>query len=104
MRRGWQVELLDGTVISEDQMEWKALPKSDIVTISLLYDGREWHFNNKTVYIQKKKASMSPGVAESFRVESRSIGYYDVIDGKSCKVWYTVNEDTGNMIMEVEEL
>jgi len=104
MRRGWCVEYSNGTVINEDQMEWKDLPKLNIIRITLRYDGREWSFHDKVAYVQKKKASMIPGVTESFQVESRSIGYYDIIDDKNCKVWYTVNEDTGKMIMEVEEL
>jgi len=104
MLRGWEIELADGTVINEDQMEWKDLPKLNIIRVTLHYDGREWHIRDKVAFIQKKRASMVPGVAESFQIESRSIGYYDVIDNKDCKVWYTVNEDTGKMIMEVEEL
>jgi len=104
MRRGWSVEYLDGTIINEDQMEWKKLPKVNMVTVVLHYDGREWLIHNKAAYLQKKQASMIPGVNESFQVESRSIGYYDIIDGKDCKVWYTVDENTGNMTMEVNNI
>lgn len=85
-------------------MEWKLLPKIDIIRITLRYDGREWNIHDKVAYVQKKRASMAPGVQESFQIESRSIGYYDIIDGKNCKVWYTVDEFTGKMTMEVENL
>jgi len=101
MRRGWAAEYVDNTVINEDQMEWKKLPKTNMISLTLHYDGREWAIHDKAAYIQKKKASMIPGVDESFQIESRSIGYYDVIDGNNCKVWYTVDENTGQMIMEV---
>ena len=104
MRRGWCVEYNNGTVINEDQMEWKKLPKINMIRLTLHYDGREWSIHDKVAYLQKKQASMVPGVNESFQIESRSIGYYDIIDGKNCKVWYTVEEDTGKMIMEVTNL
>jgi len=104
MRRGWEVEYADGTIINEDQMEWIKLPKVGIIRLTLRYDGREWHITNKTAYTQKKKASVIPGVPDSFQVESRSIGYYDKVDDKDVKVWYTLNEETGVMKAEVEEL
>jgi hypothetical protein len=104
MLRGWEVAYADNTTINEEQMEWKALPKLNMIRLTLHYDGREWSFHDKVAYIQKKRGSMIPGVTESFKIESRSIGYYDIIDEKNCKVWYTVNEDTGKMVMEVEEL
>jgi len=101
--RGWEVQYSDGTIINEEQMSWKSLSKVNIVRVSLKYDGRQWDILNKPAYLQKKRASMVPGVAESFRAESRSIGYYDEVDGKSCKVWYTVEEDTGKMTVNIEE-
>lgn len=104
MRRGWEVEYADGKIIKENQMDWKKLPKQNMVRLTLHYDGRQWDLNNKIAYVQKKRASMIPGVANSFQVESRSVGYYDTVDGKTVKVWYTVNEITGFMKMEVENL
>lgn len=89
----------DGKTINEAQMDWKKIPKKDIVQVSLLFDGRRWDINGKEVYVQKKRASMVPGVPESFTIESRSIGYYE----GNKKVWYTVNEFTGQMKMEVQE-
>jgi hypothetical protein len=99
MRRGWEVEYENGTIINEDQIEWRKLPKNGIVRLTLRFDGRKWDINNKIAYVQKKKASVIPGVPESFRVESRSIGYYE----GNKKVWYTVDEFTGHMNMEVKE-
>lgn len=104
LRRGWEVEYDNGLVITEDQMEWIKLPKIGIIRLTLRYDGREWNIFNKAAYLQKKKASVVPGISDSFQIESRSIGYYDKIDGKDVKVWYTLNEETGMMKIEVEEI
>lgn len=104
MRRGWEVEYADGTIINENQMDWKKIPKVNMIRATLHFDGRQWDLNNKMAYDQKKRASCVPGVAESFQVESRSIGYYDVVDNQTIKVWYTVNEFTGKMTMEVQNL
>lgn len=95
--RGWVVEYEDGTTIREDQMEWKEIPKINMKRLTLHYDGRRWDIIDKLAYVQKKRASMIPGVQESFQVESRSIGYYE----EDKKVWYTVDEATGKMTMEV---
>jgi len=100
MRRGWEVEYVDGRVIKEVQMKWIDIPKTDIVRVTLHYDGKRWDIHNKPAYVQKKRASMVPGVAESFVVESRSIGYYE----EHQKVWYTVDEFTGQMKMEVVDI
>ena len=97
MRRGWEVEYSDGTKIREDQKDWKKITKNNIVRITLHYDGRRWDIHNKKAYTQKKQASVIPGIPESFVVESRSIGYYE----GNQKIWYTVNENTGAMKMEV---
>lgn len=104
MRRGWEVEYADGTIIKEIQMEWKKISKVDIVRVTLHYDGRQWDLNSKMAYDQKKRGSCVPWVPDSFQIEARSVGYYDMIDGKTVKVWYTVNEFTGKMTMEVKNL
>ena len=100
MRRGWEVELADGTVLQETKVDWSKVPKNNIVRLTLRYDGREWNILGKEAYIQKKRGSMAPGDMSSFRVESRSIGYYE---GGS-KVWYTLNEHTGEMKVKVEDI
>jgi len=100
MRRGWEVEYADGTTINESQKEWKQVPKVGIIRLTLHYDGRQWDIHNKEAYIQKKRGSMVPAKPETFRVESRSIGYYE----NNSKVWFTVDEHTGRMRMEVEDI
>lgn len=99
-RRGWEIQFKDGTVINETQMDWKKVPKKNIIRLTLRYDGREWNIHNKIAYVQKKKGSAIPGDPKSFRIESRSIGYYE----GNQKIWYTVDEFTGRMNMEVIEL
>ena len=100
MTRGWEVEYENGHVIQEEQMEWKDLPnKKDIVRVTLRWDGRRWDIKNKEAYFQRKRASMVPGVAESFRIEARMIGYYE----GNKKVMYEVNEFTGEMKLKVIE-
>ena len=94
--RGWEVELLDGTLINEEDMDWKNVPKKDIKSLTLHYDGRSWTVYGKEGYFQKKRASVAPWVANSFQVESRSIGYYE----GNIKIAYTVDEFTGKMKME----
>ena len=99
MRRGWEVEYENGTIIDESQMNWRKVPKKGIIRLTLRYDGREWNIHNKDAYLQKKRGSVIPGVASSFAVESRSIGWFE--DNK--KIWMTVDESTGRMRLEVEE-
>ena len=100
IRRGWEVEYADGTKINENQAEWKDIPKQGLIRLTLHYDGRRWDLNNKLVYFQKKQASVVPGIADSFQIESRTIGYYE----DNHKVLYTVNEHTGKMIMAVQDI
>jgi len=97
--RGWEVEYADGTTIDEDKTVWQKIPKNGIIRLTLHYDGRRWDIVDKDVYYQKKHASVVPGMADSFRIESRSVGYYE---GNN-KVLYTVDEHTGKMNMEVKE-
>jgi len=96
--RGWSVLYQDGSTATEADTDWKAVKKNQINKLSLCYDGRKWELVSKGGYLQKKQASMVPGMPETFRVESRSIGYYD---GNS-KIWYTVDELTGAMKINVE--
>lgn len=97
--RGWVVEYFDDSTVHEDQVEWRAIKKNQIKTLKLWFDGRCWALSGKEGYLQKKQASMIPGIQESFQVESRSIGYYE----GNLKVWYTVDESTGIMKMHIEE-
>ncbi len=99
MRRGWEVEYEDGKIIKENQKEWREIPKIGIKRMTLHFDGKRWDLSGKDAYTQKKRASQAPGDAASFVIESRSIGYYE----GNKKVWYTVNENTGMMNINVTE-
>jgi len=98
--RGWEIEYVDGTTVNEEQEEWTKVPKQNIVRLTLHYDGRRWDINDKIVYFQKKTASVVPSIPDSFRIEARSIGYYEGTN----KILYTVDEHTGRMQMEVKEI
>jgi hypothetical protein len=97
MRRGWIVLLNDGKEIYEGEMPWKEIPKRKIKKLSLIFDGRRWDLTGKEAYFVKYRASMVPGVKESFRIEKRTIGYYEGAN----KICYTVNEGTGEFKLEV---
>jgi hypothetical protein len=97
MRRYWEVELKDGTILREGQIEWKEVPKRAIIRLSLFYDGRRWDLIDKEAYFVKYRASMVPGIKESFRIERRTIGFYEGAN----KICYHVDENTGKFSMEV---
>lgn len=98
--RGWYVKYYDGTEAYEGNVEWKDIPKVGIKRLTLHFDGRQWDIVGKQVYLQKKHASVVPGIPESFQIESRSIGYYE----DTHKILYTVSEHTGVMKMEVKDI
>lgn len=98
-RRYWELEYANGEIITENQMEWGDAPKINIVRLTLHYDGKRWNVQNKSAYVQKKRGSVAPG-GGGFAIESRSIGWYE--DNK--KIFYTVDEFTGQMKIEVKEL
>jgi len=99
MRRGWMVLLDNGTIMTEESHKWRDVPNKDIKCLSLLFDGRRWDLSNKQAYFVKNRASMAPGVASSFRVERRCIGYYE----GAKKIHYMVEEATGIFSMQVED-
>jgi len=97
MKRYWEVELNDGTIIYEGQMEWKEVPKRAIQRLTLFYDGRRWDLTGREAYGVKIRCSMIPGIQESFRVERRTIYYYEGAN----KICYHVDENTGKFDLEV---
>ena len=97
MRRGWEVELSNGSILRESDLDWRKVPKNQIVRLSLFYDGRQWDLTDKEAYFVKYRASMVPGIQESFRIERRTIGFYEGAN----KVCYHVDEATGKFSMEV---
>jgi len=78
--RGWEAQLRDNTILREGQVE-----------------NRRWDLTGKEAYFVKHRASMIPGVKESFRVEKRIIGFYE----GAKKICYNVEETTGKFSMEV---
>jgi len=96
MRRGWIVELYDGTTLWECDTDWASVPKKEIKSLTLIFEGRKWKLENKQAYIQRKRASIAPGEKVPI-IEQRIIGYYE----GNLKVEYVVDEYTGNMKMRV---
>jgi hypothetical protein len=97
IRRGWEVELKDGKVLTEKQIAWKDVPKIQIKRLSLHYEGRSWHLTDKQAYFVNTRASIVPGIAESYQVEQRTIGFYEGAD----KVHYTIDEHSGKFTIKV---
>jgi hypothetical protein len=95
---GWEVQLKNGKIYREGQIEWGRVPKKDIIRLSLYhYGGRQWDLTDKQAYGVKTRASVVPGVAESFRIERRTIYFYE----GAKKICYNVEESTGKFSMEV---
>ncbi len=98
MKRGWEVELYDGTIMQEDSYEWREIPKLKIKRLTLHFDKRRWDLTDKQAYFVRTSASVVPGAPESFTIEKRGIGYYE----GSNKILYSVNEFTGEFQMKVD--
>ena len=96
-RRYWEVELNTGLRLKEGQVEWREVPKHLIVRLSLFFDGRQWDLFGKEAYFVRYRASEIPGIPESFRLERRTIGFYE----GSKKVSYNIDEFTGKLTLEV---
>jgi len=97
MQRGWEVELFNNVILQEGELDWKKVPKNQIARLSLFYDGRRWDLTAKDAYFVKYRASVVPGIQDSFRIERRTIGFYE--GGK--KICYHVEEGSGKFSMEV---
>ena len=94
---GWEAETEDHSIYREGQYEWKQVPKKNLIRLSLFYYGRRWDLTDKEAYFVKTRASMAPGVQESFQIERRTIGFYE----GATKVCYHVEELTGKFYIEV---
>jgi hypothetical protein len=97
MKKGWEVELSNGVILRESDLEWRKVPKNQIVRLSLFYGDRHWDLIGKEAYFVKYRASVVPGIQDSFRIERRVIGYYE----GSNKICYCVDEQTGKFTLEV---
>lgn len=97
MKKGWEVELSNGATLREGELDWKKVPKNQIVRLTLFYGDRRWDLTDKEAYFVKYRASVVPGIQNSLRIERRVIGYYE----GSNKVCYCVDEHTGKFTLEV---
>ena len=107
MPKGWIVHYNDGTIITEYSLEgvqkdWREVPKVNIKSLSLKWYNRFWTISDKSAYLQKKRGWVipTPGAEMEPNIEARFIGYWE---GNN-KVFYRVDELTGQMSMVVEEL
>lgn len=100
--KGWFVIYNDGSMVTEEEIDWGKVDKGKIKTLGLKWYEKFWTISGKTAYIQFKRGSapFSPaGFYETnIRCEERCIGYYE---GKD-KVIYRVNERTGQMRPKVQ--
>ena len=95
---GWEVELKNRKILREGQVEWRKVPKMDIIRLSLYhYGGRRWDITGKQAYGVQTRASMAPGFPDSSRIERRTIFYYEGAN----RVYYHIDEFTGKFSMEV---
>ena len=78
-------------------MEWREVPKKAITRLSLFFDQRKWHLTDKEAYFVKYRASMAPGIKESFQIERRTVGFYE----GAKKICYNVDEGSGKFSIEV---
>jgi len=107
MPRGWVVHYEDGRIITEydldgNQLDWRKVPKRGIKSLSLKWHTKHWTIHGKEIYLQKKRGWVVPtaGVDQTPNIQYRYIGYWEGND----KVFYQVDEQTGQMKMVVESL
>jgi len=106
MPKGWIVHYDDGRIITEyttngKQRDWRDVPKVNIKSLSLKWHNRFWTLHGKGIYLQKKRGWIIPvqGVDMEPNIQYRFIGYWE---GDN-KVYYRVDEHTGQMLMVVED-
>lgn len=107
MSKGWVVHYEDGTILTEydfvgNSTDWREVPKKGIKSLSLKWYGKHWSIYGKDIYLQKKRGWVIPvfGLEQEVSVQSRSIGYWE---GNN-KIFYQVDEQTGQMKMVVETI
>lgn len=100
---GWIVEYKDGTYVYEGEVPWASVVKRNIKTLSLKWLEKMWSIPGKDSYIQFNRSFVvfAPvGMTTDPVLVERCIGYYD---NKGRKVIYRVNEQTGQMRLDVKE-
>lgn len=107
MPKGWIVQYEDGTIITEfdregNETNWKKIPKKSIKSVSLKWYNKFWTITGKDNYLQKKRGWIIPvaGIDQHPNIEYRYVGYWEGND----KVYYRVDEVTGQMKMVVENI
>ena len=105
MAKGWVVHYNDGRIVVEydlegNQRDWKKVSKTGIKSLSLKWYNKHWTLYGKELYLQKKRGWIIPieGVDQEPNIQYRYIGYWE--GGK--KIFYRVDEQTGQMSMVVE--
>ncbi len=105
MPKGWIIAYNDGTIITEydrdgNPREWRSVPKTNIRYVALKWLSKHWTIAGREHYLQKKRGWVNPAIAgeQEANIQYRYIGYWE---GKN-KVFYRVDEATGEMKMLVE--
>ncbi len=106
MLRGWVVQFNDGSAICEEDMPWISVPnKKEIKRMVLKWEDRIWSIEGKDNYIVPQTrgfVDISAGGVSYGGIDSRAIGYYD--KEAKCKVLIRVEEQTGKMKHEIQEI
>ncbi len=102
MDKGWIVIMEDGSHYLEttpqgQETDWKKVPKRGIKSLHLKWHDKMWSIVDKGIYLQFKRAWISPGMAVPV-VEVRCIGFWE----GDCKVIYRVDDSSGQMKMVVQ--
>lgn len=107
MAKGWVIHYEDGRTLAEydkdgNQLEWRKASKQGIKSLSLKWFNKHWSIYGKRDYLQKKKGWITPvyGLEQEPVIQFRYIGYWE---GNN-KVFYRVDEATGDMKMVVESI
>lgn len=104
LSKGWVVVYKDGSMVTENDMDWGKVRKRDIKVLALKWYNKWWTVRDKVGYLQFKRGSVfvsaSGPASDVVTCEERCIGYYDE-DGS--KVIYRVNDHTGQMALDVQD-
>ena len=106
MPKGWIAQFKDGSIVCESDMPWRKVPnKKEIRSMILKWEDRIWSINDKEHYtVPKTRGFIDVGMGgvAGEGIDSRTIGYYDLEE--KCKVIMRVDEATGRMKHEIEEI